>query len=179
MKTLLFFLLALSLVVPAAAQDDDSKSNFVTLGMSFNSDSKGVALGYYNAGPVNSLGFYINMALDVTDPVTEVETLDDIWDILHQALDTKEETYIGNVGLTYKTSQYLLIYAGGGIAMKDTLTYWESALESLRYWSYDDGYEYSPNFNIGLIVKPTEYVGIDAGYNSASSGGYVSLAIAF
>lgn len=180
MRILLTILVVAFIAVSASAQVVESGNSCFSIGMSFNEDSMGMAMGYYNTGISDGFGFYSNVAIDFTAPIDNIETQQGRWFSWHYATDHKYQNYIGNVGVALKPAETLILYAGGGIAIQDSLTHWRSdAMTSLHYWAYDGEYEYSGNFNAGLIFKPTKNMGVDVGFNSASSGGYVSLAVGF
>ena len=179
MKFAFAILATVLLALPAYAQDDFESNSCFSIGMSFNEDSMGVALGYYNTSFKGGFGFYSNAAIDFTAPVDDIETQEDRWFPWHYSVDQKFQNYIFNGGFAFRASKPLILYAGGGLAVQDSLTRWQSEVSSLNYWARDEEYEYSGNFNAGLIFKPTDSFGIDLGFNSASTGGYVSVAIGF
>lgn len=161
------------------AQTREEANTFLSVGLGFNSDSLGVSIGAYNSRMAGDFGFYANTTLDVTPPVDGLETQDYRWFSWHQAIDSKYENYIINAGLALNAGDAAIVYVGGGLAVQQGVTHWQSTVSDLNYWSYDDDYEYGMNFNVGAIVRLGRNFGIDGGFNGASSGGYANFAFSF
>jgi hypothetical protein len=81
--------------------------------------------------------------------------------------------------LTLRPADELVLYSGLGLAAKQGVTHYTSTASNLNYWSYNSDYEYSLNFNTGAVLFFARNFGLDAGFNSASSGGYANIAIIF
>lgn len=179
MKKLAAILVFLVITVPAIAQDEFVNNNVFSAGVSFNADSMGLGVGFYNTSLMKKVGLYVNTALDFTAPIDDIETQDSPWFSWHVPGETKYEHYIFNAGLAFRAAEQIVIYAGGGFAAKQGVTHYFSTASDLNYWVEDSDYEYSGNFNAGLILEIAAGWGIDGGFNSASEGGYVSIAFSF
>lgn len=130
-------------------------------------------------------GPYINLTMDYDTPgKTDVLTTRKYLSSAEKesrgyaVAESASDTFVLNVGGTYRVTENLFPYAGIGIATTDTKGMYVSPGSSDVYWETQDE-KRSVNLNVGGIFLFTDMVGLDFGVNSHRTEINIALALAF